>query len=133
MIIFYSKSEVIFRLKMHGNTNSVKMCKMVVDNSATARNPSRDLIQQSWDFFSKQERCIQSLSWSFLLNQSLATSLANISISMKGGGRSNQFNNIEAFTFNQRLHGRHMADWWCVQIESRPWNEANHLAHAYSS
>ena len=62
------------------------MCKRVVDDSATARNLSLDLIQCIWDLFSKQERCIQSLSCSLLPNQSLATTSTNISVSMKGRG-----------------------------------------------
>ena len=60
-----------------------------MDDSAIAKSMSLDLIQQIWDLFSKQEGCIQSLLCSLLLNQSLATTSVNISVSMKGGGRSN--------------------------------------------
>ena len=97
---------IITPLRIHGNTNNVKMCKRVVDDSATTRNSSLDLIQQIWDLFLKKERCIQSLSCSLLQNQSLATTSTNILVSMKGGGWSNQFGYIKAFAFNQRLHWR---------------------------
>ena len=123
---------IIAPLRIHGNTNSVKMCKRVVDNSATTRNSSVYLIQQIWDLFSKQQRCIQSLSCSLLLNQSLTTTSANISLSMKGGGRINQFGDIKTSAFNRRIHWRHVTGWWSVQIKSRPWNEANHSIIAYS-
>ena len=70
MIFFYNKSNhcPIENSWEHPQCEDVKR---VVDDSATTRNSSVDLIQQIWDLFSKQERCIQSLSCSLLLNQSL--------------------------------------------------------------
>ena len=83
MIFFYNKSDhcPIENSWEHPQCEDVKR---VVDDSATTRNLSLDLIQQIWDLFSKQERCIQSLSCSLLLEQSFTTTSTNISVSMKG-------------------------------------------------
>ena len=131
MIFFYNISDhcPIENSWEHPQCEDVKR---VVDDFATTRNLSLDLIQQIWDLFSKQERCIQSLSCSLLLEQSFTTTSTNILVSMKGGGRSNQFGDVETSAFNQRIHWRHVTRWWSIQIKSRHWNEVNHLVTAYS-